>query len=217
MGDLMCLIPDLQDRQTSTYQKTYTLLSQLFQSLRSRPTRFSLISTFHRFAAIDPGLQELARLLEGMNACSTKRIDEPDFDRRLASFSDFNENLYRTISCSGWLPILYNMLSFIQDPVELSVRNSASYTMRHFIDIVAATDEATPEYEEMFLRVLFSGLKNGLRSKNEMVRMEVLSVIAYSVEKCQRIPSLQEMRHLLENGDEEANFFNNILHVQVVA
>ena len=215
IGDLMCLIPELQDRQTSTYQKTYALLSQLFQSLRSRPTRLSLISTFHRFATIDFGLRELAQLLEGMNAYSTKRMDEPDFDRRLAAFSDFNENLYRTISCSDWLPILYNMLSFIQDPVELSVRNSASYTMRHFIDIVAAADEATPEYEEMFLRVLFSGLKNGLRSKNEMVRMEVLGVIAYSVEQCQRIPALQEMRHLLEGGDEEANFFNNILHIQV--
>lgn len=71
------------------------------------------------------------------------------------------------------------MLSFIQDPVELSVRNSASYTMRHFIDIVAAADEATPEYEEMFLRVLFSGLKNGLCSMNDM---EVLGVIVYSVE-----------------------------------
>ena len=215
IGDLMCLIPDLRDRQTPTYQKTYTLLSQLFQSLRSRPTRLSLISTFHRFASIDLGLQVLAQLLEGMNAYSTKRIDEPDFDRRLAAFSDLNENLYRTISCSDWLPILYNMLSFIQDPVELSVRNSASFTMRHFIDIVATADGTTPEYEEMFLRVLFSGLKNGLRSKNEMVRMEVLGVIAYSVEQCQRIPSLQEMRHLLEGGDEEANFFNNILHIQV--
>ena len=214
IGDLIRLIPDLQDRQTSTYQKTYTLLSQLFQTLRSRPARLSLISTFHRFAAIDPGLQELAQLLEGMNAYSTKRMDEPDFDRRLAAFSNFNENLYRTVSCSDWLPILYNMLSFIQDPVELSVRNSASYTMRHFIDIVAAS-ETTSEYEEMFLRLLFSGLKNGLRSKNEMVRMEVLGVIAYSVEQCQRIASLQEMRHLLEGGDEEANFFNNILHVQV--
>ena len=214
MGDLMCLIPDLKDRQTSTYQKTYALLSRLFQSLRSRPARLSLISAFHQFAAIDLGLQEIARLLEGMNAYSKKRMDEPDFDRRLAAFSDFNENLYRTISCSDWLPILYNMLSFIQDPIELSVRNSASYAMRHFIDRVAASG-ATSEYEETFLRVLFSGLKNGLRSKNEMVRMEVLGVIAYSVEQCQQVASLQEMRYLLENGDEEANFFNNILHVQV--
>ena len=214
MGDLICLISDLKDRQSSTYRKTYALLSQLFQSLRSRPARLSLVSTFHRLAAIDLGLEELAQLLEGMNAYSTKRMDEPDFDCRLAAFSNLNENLYRTFTCSDWLPILYNMLSFIQDPVELSVRNSAAYTMRRFIDTVAAT-ESTPEYEEMFLRILFSGLKNGLRSKNEMVRMEVLGVIAYSVEKCQRIASLQEMRHLLEGGDQEANFFNNILHVQV--
>ena len=45
--------------------------------------------------------------------------------------------------------------------------------------------------------------------------MEVLGVIVYLVEHCKQIASLQEMRHLLENGDEEANFFNNILHIQV--
>ena len=82
IGDLMCLIPDLRDRQTSTYQKTYTLLSpsQLFQSLRSHPREscINFISTFHQFTSIDLGLQGLAQLLEGMNAYSTKRIDEPD-------------------------------------------------------------------------------------------------------------------------------------------
>ena len=83
IGDLMCLIPDLRDRQTSTYQKTYTLLSpsQLFQSLRSHPREscINFISTFHQFTSIDLGLQGLAQLLEGMNAYSTKRIDEPDW------------------------------------------------------------------------------------------------------------------------------------------
>ncbi|KAF8161520.1 armadillo-type protein [Crassisporium funariophilum] len=213
MGELMRLIPELGDRQTATYQKTYALLAQLFQSLRSRPARLSLVATFHRLAAIDVTLHDLAHLLEGMNAYSTKRMDEPDFDRRLGAFSTLNESLYTTIACSDWLPILYNMLNFIQDPVELSVRNSASYAMRHFIDLVAA--RTSPEYEDVFVRVLFPGLKNGLRSKNEMVRAEVLGVIAYSVEKCEHISALQEMRALLEGGDEEANFFNNILHVQV--
>ena len=78
--------------------------------------------------------------MEGVNAYSAKRMDEPDFDRRLAAFSDLNENLYWTISCSDWLPILYNM---IQDPIELSVRNRASYTICHFIDIVAASEGCT--------------------------------------------------------------------------
>ena len=55
------------------------------------PARLSLISiTFHRFAAIYLQLvsRSLAHLLGGMNAYSSKRMDERDFDRRLAAFSD---------------------------------------------------------------------------------------------------------------------------------
>ncbi|TFK45123.1 armadillo-type protein [Crucibulum laeve] len=213
MGDLIQLIPDLVDSSSSTYQKTYALLSQLFQSLRSRPARLSLVSTFLRLATINVSLGQLAELLESMNAYSTKRIDEPDFDRRLAAFATLNETLYSSLPAPHWLPVLYNALHFIQDPVELAVRNNASYAMRHFIDFVAA--QTSGEYETTFLRVLFPGLKNGLRSKNEMVRSEVLSVIAYAVDKCTFINDLREMQVLLEGGDEEANFFNNILHVQI--
>jgi U3 small nucleolar RNA-associated protein 20 len=213
IGNLMPLISDLTDKNTVTYRKTYELLSQLFQSLRSRPARLSLVSTFNQFAVIDTSLHDLAILLESMNAYSARRMDEPDFDRRLTAFATLNETIYKTLPCSAWLPILYNVLAFIQDPVELAVRNSASYSMRHFIDLVASQDSS--EFNETFLRILFPGLKNGLRSKNELVRAEVTSVIAYAVEKCIHLTSLQEMRVLLENGDEEANFFNNILHVQV--
>jgi len=213
IGNLMPLISDLTDKNTVTYRKTYELLSQLFQSLRSRPARLSVVSTFNQFAVIDASLHDLAILLESMNAYSARRMDEPDFDRRLTAFATLNETIYKTLPCSAWLPILYNALAFIQDPVELAVRNSASYSMRHFIDLVASQDSS--EFNETFLRILFPGLKNGLRSKNELVRAEVLSVIAYAVEKCMHLSSLQEMRVLLENGDEEANFFNNILHVQV--
>ena len=46
--------------------------------------------------------------------------------------------------------------------------------MRHFIDIVAGADQATPECEEMFLRVLLPGLKIVLHSDNEIVWMEVV-------------------------------------------
>jgi U3 small nucleolar RNA-associated protein 20 len=67
----------------------------------------------------------------------------------------------------------------------------------------------------VFLRILSPALKNGLRTKNEMVRAEVLGVIAYSIRQCPKIAPLQEMYGLLADGDEEANFFNNVLHVQI--
>ncbi|KAF9461849.1 armadillo-type protein [Collybia nuda] len=213
IGNLLPLIPDLTDSRSAVYLTTYTLLSQLFQSLRSRPARLGLISVFQRLATIQTPLQELVSLLGSLNAYSAKRMDEPDFDTRLSAFAVLNETSFKTLSVSDWLPLLYNSLHFIQDPAELAVRNNASYSMKHFIDVVAAQPES--EYESMFLRVLLPGIKNGLRSKNEMVRAEVLGVIAYAVGKCDHIGSLKEMKILLADGDEEANFFNNVLHIQI--
>ncbi|KNZ75043.1 U3 small nucleolar RNA-associated protein 20 [Termitomyces sp. J132] len=211
--NLMQLIPDLSDESSSIFHTTYALLSRLFQSLRNRQARVSLVSTFQQFAMIDTSLEALSSTLSSLNAYSSKHMDEPDFDARLSAFVALNETQYKTLSCLDWLPLIYNMLHFIQDPAELAVRNNASFALRHFIDLVAA--KSSSDFENTFIRILFPGLKNGLRSKSELVRAEVLAVIAYAVEKCDQLDSLQEMRVLLANGDEEANFFNNILHVQV--
>ncbi|KAJ7475832.1 armadillo-type protein [Mycena latifolia] len=213
IGTLMPLIPDLSVSTSEVYVKTYELLSQLFQSLRSRPARISLVGTFRRLSLLDTSLERMAELLDSLNAYSSRRMDEPDFDRRLAAFAALNETLFKSLSPAEWLPVMYSMLHFIQDPAELAIRNNAAFAMRHFIDLVAA--RSSPECETMFTRVLFPGIKNGLRSKNELVRSEILGVLAYAVTKCEDIAALQEMRILLAGGDEEANFFNNIHHIQI--
>ena len=212
LGNLFSLIPSLADRASPVYHQTYDLLSQLFQRLRTRAARLALVSTFQRLALINPSLQPLFSLLDSLNAYCTRRVDEPDFDRRLDAFALLNQTMCKSMSPQDWLPILYNMLNFIQDPTELAVRSNASLALRRFIDFV---NDMAGDFEVVFLRKLYPGLKNGLRSQNEMVRAEVLGVIAYAVEKCDRINSLQEMRILLANGDEEANFFNNIHHIQI--
>ena len=212
-SNLLPLIPDLSDRSTPVFAKTYDLLARLFQSLRSSQARIALVAAFHRLAQLNSSLEPLANLLGSLNAYSARRIDEPDFDCRLEAFETLNETLYISLTKEDWLAVLYNMLSFIQDANELAVRSNASYTFRRFVDLVASSTD--PEYEAQFVRMLYPGLKNGLRSKNELVRAEVLGVIAYAVTKCDRIDFLKEMQVLLAGGDEEANFFNNIHHVQI--
>jgi U3 small nucleolar RNA-associated protein 20 len=214
LENLMGLIPEFHDRDSEIYGKTYDLFSQLFQSLRSRPSRINLVQAFDHLAKLGD-TQDLAGLLEDLNAYSKKRIDEPDFDRRLTAFDRLNEAAYQTLSPTDWAPVLYNSLFYIQDAAELAIRNNASFSMKHFIDVVAARREDERRFEEVFLKLLFPGLKNGLRSKNELVRAEVLGVIAYAVEKLDFTTSLKDMQVLLEGGDEEANFFNNIFHVQL--
>ncbi|EGO26080.1 hypothetical protein SERLADRAFT_367707 [Serpula lacrymans var. lacrymans S7.9] len=213
LGETFPLIPDLSNRSSPIYIKVYELLSQLFQSLRYSQSRAALVATFQRLSTVDVSLASLASLLASLNAFSVKRLDEPDFECRLEAFSKLNEQIYASLSPHDWLPIIYNMLSFIQDPEELAVRNNASFTLRHFVDL--ASDDTLTEYGSIFMRILFPGLKNGLRSKHELVRSEVLSVVAYATSKCESIDSLQEMRPLLAGGDEEASFFTNIHHIQI--
>ncbi|KAI0667027.1 armadillo-type protein [Trametes maxima] len=216
MTTILCslfpLIQELADADSAVFVQTYTLLSQLFQTLRSRQARVALVKAFQRLADVQPTISLLAGLMDSLNAYSTRRLEEPDFDRRLAAFTELNDTLYKTFSRRAWLPIIYNMLSFIQDPVELTIRSNAATAMKRYIDFVAAEKG---EYEETFLKVLYPGIKNGLHSKTELVRAELLGVLSYAVAKCTSIASLQEMYVLLAGGDEEANFFNNVHHVQI--
>jgi U3 small nucleolar RNA-associated protein 20 len=69
--------------------------------------------------------------------------------------------------------------------------------------------------ETLFMRTALPALKNTLKFKYELVRAEALGVIAYAVSKCDRVSSPQEMHPLLAGGDEEANFLNNIHHIQI--
>ncbi|KAG1788657.1 armadillo-type protein [Suillus plorans] len=213
LGHIFPLLTELSDSSSVEFSKAYELLSQLFMSLRFTASRLALTSAFNKLSAINPSIQELASLLESLNACSSKRIDEPDFNRRLTAFMMLNEQKYATLSSREWLPVLSNALYFVQDADELAIRNNAAFTIRRFIDLTC--DPSNSEFEALLMRTTLPALKNALKSKHELVRAESLGVISYAVSKCDRIPSLQEMRPLLAGGDEEASFFSNIHHIQI--
>ncbi|KAH8110477.1 hypothetical protein DFH11DRAFT_1547369 [Phellopilus nigrolimitatus] len=194
-------------------RRTYETLSHLFQLLRGRQARIALIEVFNVMAGIDNSLTATADLLASLNSFSTTRTEEPDFDRRLSAFATLNEERWKVLSGKEWTPLLHNMLHFIQDENELSIRNNASLSMKRFLDSLSGSEQTI--VQACFVRILFPGLKRCLRAKSDLVRSEVMGVLAYAVEKCANVIALQEMRILLAAGDEEANFFNNIFHIQI--
>ncbi len=212
ISHLLPLIPELSDPTSDDSLRLYMALSSLFQSLRTRTARLSLIAAFRSLSSVNTSLRGLADLLEDLNSYSQRRMDEPDFDRRLKGFAALNE-LHTSLSLPHWTVIIHHSLNSIHDPEELAIRTSSASVLRLFIDLVASSH--TTESESIFTRTLLAGLKNGLRSKNELVRSEILGVLAYSVQKCTQVSAVQDMRVLLGDGDEEVNFFNNIQHVQI--
>lgn len=198
---------------TPLYERCYESVSSLFSSTRTRGARLQLVAAFNSIASVDSAFEPIGKLIEELNSFSTKRSEEADFDRRLAAYSLLNEDIYRTIRPVDWVPVINNMLFFIQDPEELAIRNNASFSLRRFVEVAGVSTD--PEMHTIITRIFLPGIRNSLRSKLEVVRSEILGVLAKAVERCSGVPELDQLKCLLVDGDEEANFFNNIVHIQV--
>jgi U3 small nucleolar RNA-associated protein 20 len=191
----------------------YETLSTLFSTMRTRKARLELVRAFKQFSTVDTACSRVARQLEELNAFSKKRVDEPDFERRLAAFTELNEDTYKTTTSREWLPLVYNMLAFVQDPEELSIRTNASFALRRFVEAVALSEDS--KMRGILCTVLLPAMQTCLRSRAEFVRSEILSVLATAAERCSDLPEFAGLASLLAGGDPEASFFNNVHHIQV--
>ena len=195
------------------YVDAYNTISSLFATMRSGHARTKLVDTFKQFVVVDSDLEGVANLLDDLNSFSPKRIEMPDFDRRLAAFSRFNEEEHRSLQATHWIPIIHTMFYFVQDPEELPIRSSANLSLRRFVAMAGASLD--PELRKVLSKDFVTRLNSGLKSKSQMTRMEVLSVLAAALEESLGVAEFEDMKCLLAGGDTEANFFNNIYHIQL--
>ncbi|KAJ5343894.1 Down-regulated-in-metastasis protein [Penicillium brevicompactum] len=192
-------------------QQVFEAVCSMFDYFKDDSNREVLSRVFTALATHDEQLREVAALCEDLNSRSSKRL-EPDYERRLVAFRKITDELSHTLTAKQWRPILYNMLFHVRDEDELSVRSSASFGLKRFIDRTSTEPDA--DFEILINDVLFPSLQYGIRQKSELIRSEIVTVIGYFVKLNPTRPSVQDMHVLLVGDDEEASFFNNILHIQ---
>lgn len=204
------------EKESKLYQDTFRCVSSLFAFFKDREGRETLAGVLNVFAEKDEDLVEVATLSRQLNSFSPKRLDEPDFEQRLAAYAKINEEMYMQFSPKQWMPLLFNMLYFIKDNDELAIRTNASYALKRFAE--SCEQKAGTSEEGEYLKVLsdtvMPAMKNGARDQSELVRVEYVGVIAHIVKQCGFWDEVSDMKALLADGDEEASFFNNILHIQ---
>ncbi|KAJ6141548.1 hypothetical protein N7470_009938 [Penicillium chermesinum] len=194
------------------FEQVFDAVSSMFDYFKDDSNRETLAKVFVALASHDPELVEVAELCADLNSRSMRRL-EPDYERRLQAFRRISEELSQNLNAKQWRPLLYNMLFHVKDEEELAVRTSASHGLKRFID-KAATENNVAEFEALVNDILLPALQSGLRQKSELVRAEIVSVLGYFVKLNPTRPSVQDMHVLLVGDDEEASFFNNILHIQ---
>ncbi|KAL2045038.1 hypothetical protein N7G274_002813 [Stereocaulon virgatum] len=190
-------------------------VSSLFGYFKDRANRLVLSEVLSVLAQADPELEDVAWLCVKLNAFSTRKMDEPDFDQRLEAFNIINETRFRTLSAKQWRPLLHNMLYYVKDTEELAIRSNASFALRRFVETNVNTSETSEsERHEMVKLILLPALRNGASESSELVRAEYLSIMAHLVHHNPEWQEVNDMSVLLVSGDEEASFFGNVLHIQ---
>jgi len=206
-------VPEFKDRESDFYRMHFNIVSALFRSLHSRPARQNLVAVLQAFVDADPTLAVVTDIIAGLNAFSTKRLEEPDFDRRLQAFQTLHELDHLKLGNRHWQPLLHNALFYLQDPEELTIRSNAGEAIKHFVDTFGVGEDDS-NTESIVMNLVLPGLKDVLRSRHELVRAEAVVVIGHMVEHCRELEVFSELRPLLADGDVEASFFSNVYHLQ---
>lgn len=201
-----------QQEDPKLSQQVFEATCSMFDYFKDDPNREVLSRVFTAFAKRDPELHEIADLCTDLNSISRKKL-EVDYERRLRAFRHINDNLWESLQPKQWRPLLYNMLYHVKDEEELAIRSSASFGLRRFIERTAP-EKSTTEFGSLVEDVLFPSLKSGIRHKSELIRSEFVSALGYFVKLNPNNPAVRDMRVLLVGDDEEASFFNNVLHIQ---
>ena len=196
-----------------TFERRLQSISRLFSILNNRTARIYLCQLIHVFAEADPSLHEIAEVVTDLNAYDSRRLDTPDFDRRLAAYGRLNEEMYQSLTSYAWAPIVYNLLYYVQDMEEMSLRTGAAFGLQRFFTI-AGKNQLSTEYTQLLSHAVFPAIKKGIKNPNELVRKEYVGVLDSLVKQCGDWQPISDLKVLLFEGDEEANFFNNIYHIQ---
>ncbi|KAK7207427.1 hypothetical protein BZA70DRAFT_271264 [Myxozyma melibiosi] len=199
-------------------KKSYDELSPLLLTVKERHTRASLISIFSALGAKNDSVKLVADLLVELNSYAKVRLDELDYDRRFSAYARLNVDLWKGLSYVQWRPILYESVFCIATCEEIAVKKAASSTIKQFVERTetkaSSEDLDRVEFYSLMEAIVIPGLRSGLRSENEFTRNEYLLILKLLVQKPLAFPKVKELEVLLFNGDEEADFFNNIVHIQ---
>lgn len=215
--DLLIIISEFLGKapQIASLPSTLKTLSDLLETIPGRKARGALVKAFQAVSVHRLDLQQtpVIRLIGDLNSFSLKRLDEPDFEKRLNAFSELNELLYKQFGALEWKILIHQALYQMRDEEELSLRSSSALLITRLLEVASvSTDQSR---KQVLIKVMLPGLKKVLRSKAEIIRQDALAVLSTAAEKdFPDIGELTELKCLLVDGDKEANFFLNVYHIQ---
>ncbi|KAI3399269.1 hypothetical protein diail_7433 [Diaporthe ilicicola] len=196
-------------------KSVYKTLSVLFSFFKDKRNRESLSNVLLAFATRDQTVQDVARICVDLNSYVAERLDEPDYDRRLAAFNAVTQR-DTAFSIEQWMPLLHNALFYLHHDAEFGILSSNSVdVLCQFVNAAAEawSGEMQPAYVELLNDSVLAAIHAGVREPSETVRRETVRLLSHTASKLGNWTLFSDLSVLIPANEEEANkaFFVNIL------
>jgi U3 small nucleolar RNA-associated protein 20 len=192
-------------------------LSRLFSVIKNRQSRAELCSIYNTIGRLDSKYEELSQLVSDLNSWDPKRLEEPDYMRRLDAYKRLNQivNDWSEFDIKLGSVLLYNCFYFMNEVEDIALKESSTNSIQIFVKKSAELELSKSE-RYLFEANFVSELKNGLKNKNENARHEFINVLIDFIKSFKVIfSSLNELTVLFDSQDIEKDFFENIKHIQL--
>ena len=205
----------LQSRQTILdiiiSDKLLHITASLFNYFRDPANRLSLSSIMKLLSPSDSISVTVTKICHDLNAVSTERLDEVDYDLRLQAFQNITSLAVEGVGPNSWRPIVYNLLFFVKDQ-DFTIRSNAVSALKDFI--LRASASGISHMEAVVRDVVLPAVRDGVKEDSEVIRADMLALFGLVVQHLGGLTNLLDLKPLLVDNDEEASFFNNIMHIQ---
>jgi U3 small nucleolar RNA-associated protein 20 len=202
--------------EPSLLDRIYSTIASLYSFFRDRNSRETLTNVLAVLLRRENRADELSELCADINAFRPNRIDEPDYDKRLAAFNTISKPRETSFTLRDWEPLVHNMVFYMKHDEEYGVLSANSADgLCSFIDATSSASEEGENFRKVLSTVILPSLYSNAKDVSETVRRETVRVMGYLVS---RLPSWDAVADLItlnpppDEKDPDPSFFSNILN-----
>ncbi|CAH1799075.1 unnamed protein product [Owenia fusiformis] len=191
-------------------------ICRLFSAIDDRMARNALCDVIRVIGDKNESLKKLADLLCKLNSWDKRRMEEPDYNQRLDAFREINSIIanMKMVDENMVLALYHNCCHVISKMNDMSLRESATYCITELTKRLAGLEMTQDTQRLLIVETLVPLVKSGMRLKTEVQRHEFISVLNVLI-KHYTTPAVFQDLDQLSDPDPEADFFENIKHIQV--
>ncbi|KAI1740120.1 armadillo-type protein [Xylaria scruposa] len=202
--------------ELSLLDRIYSTIASLYSFFRDRASRETLSNVLAVLLRRENKAVDLSELCADINAFRRNRIDEPDYDKRLAAFNSISKPRNTPFTPREWEPLIHNMIFYIKHDEEYGVLSANSADgICSFIDAVASSTSEREDFRKILSTIVLPALYSNAKELSETVRRETMKVMGYLISRMPTWSPISDLVTLNPEPDEkdpDPSFFNNILN-----